>query len=188
MCYSIWCVVFTWSWLRFCGKSIMVSNMRVGIGYDVHPLISGRRLVLGGIDIPFDKGLSGWSDADVLTHAIIDALLGAAAIGDIGSHFPPVESQYKDISSLVLLERIRDKLTKHGWRVGNIDATILTEQPKLRDFIDRMRERLSQVLGIDISQVSVKASTSAQLGFVGREEGMAAWAIALIKGSRDEGI
>jgi len=124
--------------------------------------------VLGGVEIPFAKGLSGWSDADVLTHAIMDALLGAAALGDIGRHFPPGEPQYKDISSLVLLEGVRDKLAKNGWRVANIDATIVAEQPKLKDFIDAMRQQLSKTLGINISQVSVKASTSAGLGFVGR--------------------
>ncbi len=162
--------------------------MRIGIGYDVHPLTQGRKLVLGGIDIPFDKGLSGWSDADVLTHAIIDALLGAAALGDIGSHFPSGEPQYKDISSLVLLKRVSDELAQDGWQIDNIDATIVAEQPKLRDFIDQMRQRLSQSLGIALSQVSVKASTSAQLGFVGRGEGMAAYAIALIEGGKGEGI
>jgi len=156
--------------------------MRVGIGYDVHPLAPGRRLVLGGVEIPFDKGLSGWSDADVLTHAIMDALLGAAALGDIGSHFPPGEPQYKDISSLILLEGVRDKLAKNGWRVFNIDATIVAEQPKLKDFIDAMRQQLSKTLGINISQVSVKASTSAGLGFVGRGEGIAACAVAVIEG------
>ncbi len=156
--------------------------MRVGIGYDVHPLVLGRRLVLGGIDIPFDSGLSGWSDADVLTHAIIDALLGAAALGDIGSHFPPGEPQYKDISSLALLKTVRDKLAETGWLVANIDATIVAEKPRLREFIDRIREQLSQTLGVNISQVSVKASTSAGLGFVGRGEGMAAVAVAVIEG------
>ncbi len=155
--------------------------MRIGIGYDIHPLTQGRKLVLGGINIPFGKGLSGYSDADVLTHAIIDALLGAAALGDIGSHFPPGEPQYKDISSLVLLERVRDRLRENGWRVNNIDATIVAEQPKLRDFIDGMRKQLSQTLGIALSQVSVKASTSAQLGSVGRGEGVAAFAVALIE-------
>jgi len=162
--------------------------MRVGIGYDVHPLTPGRRLVLGGIDIPFNKGLSGWSDADVLTHAIIDALLGAAALGDIGSHFPPGEPQYKNISSLALLERTRDKLLAHGWQIVNVDATIVAEKPKLGDFIDRMRQQVSQTLGIALSQVSLKASTSAQLGFIGRGEGMAAYAVAMVKGSKDEGI
>ncbi len=156
--------------------------MRVGIGYDVHPLTPGRRLVLGGVDIPFDKGLSGWSDADVLTHAIIDALLGAAALGDIGSHFPPGEPQYKDISSLVLLKRVGDKLAENSWQINNIDATIVAEQPKLRNFIDQMRQQLSQTLGIALSRVSVKASTSAQLGFVGRGEGIAAYTVALIQG------
>ena len=159
--------------------------MHVGIGYDVHPLTLERRLVLGGVDIPFNKGLSGWSDADVLTHAIMDALLGAAALGDIGYHFPPGEPQYKDISSLVLLGRVKDKLVENGWRVGNIDATIVTEQPKLRDFIDRMRQQLSQTLDIDISQVSVKASTSAGLGFVGQGEGMATYAIVTVERTHD---
>ena len=157
--------------------------MRIGIGYDVHPLTPGRRLVLGGVEIPFDKGLSGWSDADVLTHAIIDALLGAAALGDIGSHFPPNEPEYKDISSLVLLKRTMDMLRENGWHVVNIDATIIAEQPKLRDFIDRIREQLSQTLGTAIGQVSVKASTSSGLGFTGRGEGIAAWAVALLEGA-----
>ena len=157
--------------------------MRVGIGYDVHTLTPGRRLVLGGVEIPFDRGLSGWSDADVLTHAIIDALLGAAALGDIGSHFPPGEPQYKDISSLILLERVRDKLAENDWRIDNIDATIVAEQPKLEGFISAMRQQISQTLGIALSQVSIKASTSAKSGFVGRGEGMAACAVALLEGA-----
>ncbi|GAH46064.1 unnamed protein product, partial [marine sediment metagenome] len=152
---------------------------------DVHPLTPGRRLVLGGIDIPFAQGLSGWSDADVLTHAIIDALLGAAALGDIGSHFPSGEPQYKDIPSLTLLERTRDKLLAHGWQIVNVDATIVAEKPKLEDFIYQMRQQVSQTLGIAPSQVSVKASTSAQLGFIGRGEGIAAFAVALIEGISD---
>ncbi len=162
--------------------------MRVGIGYDIHPLVTGRRLVLGGVEIPFDKGLSGWSDGDVLTHAIIDALLGAAALGDIGSHFPTGEPQYRDISSLVLLKRVREKLAEKGWRASNIDATVVAEQPKLSDFIGGMRQQLSQTLGIDISQVSVKTVTSKQIGFTGREEGMVTVAIALIEGNQDESI
>ena len=162
--------------------------MRVGIGYDVHSLTPGRRLVLGGIEIPFDKGLNGWSDADVLTHAIMDALLGAAALGDIGKHFPPDEPQYKDISSLTLLESVRDELAKNGWQVDNIDATIVAEQPKLKDFIDAMRQQLGQTLGISITQVSVKASTSAGLGFVGRGEGIIAYAVALLERSQNEGF
>ena len=166
----------------------MKSKMRIGIGYDVHPLTSGRRLVLGGVEIPFVKGLDGWSDADVLTHAIIDALLGAAAQGDIGSYFPPGEPQYQDISSLVLLERVKNELDKNGWQINNIDATIVAERPRLRDFIDRMRQQLSQTLGIDISQVSVKASTAEGLGFIGRGEGIAILAVAMLEGSKDESI
>ena len=161
--------------------------MRVGIGYDVHPLVPGRRLVLGGIDIPFDKGLDGWSDADVLTHAIIDALLGAAALGDRGSHFPPGEPRYKDISSLTLLESTLHELSKNGWRVNNVDATIVAERPRLRDFIDKMRRQISQTLGMDISKVSVKASTSSHLGFLGRGEGVAALAVASLESETREG-
>ncbi len=155
--------------------------MRVGIGYDVHPLVPWRRLVLGGVEIPFTKGLEGWSDADVLTHAVIDALLGAAALGDIGSHFPPGEPQYKAISSLNLLERVRDELLESGWRVDNIDATVVAEKPRLREYIDGMRHQLSRTLDIETGQVSVKASTSDGLGFVGRGEGIAACAVALLK-------
>ncbi len=163
----------------------MKSKLRVGIGYDVHTLTPGRRLVLGGEDIPFDKGLLGWSDADVLTHAIIDALLGAAGLGDIGRHFPPGEPEYRDISSLVLLKRVKDKLTENGWAIANVDATVVAERPKLRDFIALMQQRLSQTLGIAPSQVSVKASTSDELGFVGRGEGIAAMAVALLEGASD---
>jgi 2-C-methyl-D-erythritol 2,4-cyclodiphosphate synthase len=155
--------------------------MRVGIGYDVHALAPGRRLVLGGVDIPFDRGLDGWSDADVLTHAVIDALLGAAAMGDIGSHFPPGEPEYQDISSMALLERVRDKLAENGWQVGNIDATVIAEQPRLSDYIDRMCERLGEALGIEVGRVSIKASTSERLGFTGRGEGIAAVAVALLE-------
>jgi len=162
--------------------------MRAGIGYDTHPLVPGRKLVLGGIEIPFDKGLSGWSDADALTHAIIDALLGAAALGDIGRHFPPGDTQYQGISSLVLLERIKEKLAENGWQVVNIDATILAESPKMRDYIDPMRQQLSRTLGISTGQVSVKASTANGLGSIGRGEGIAAYAIALVEGGKDEGI
>ena len=160
----------------------MSGKLRAGIGYDVHSLTPGRRLVLGGVDIPYDKGLSGWSDADVLTHAVIDALLGAAALGDIGSHFPPGEPQYKDISSLVLLGRVKDELAESGWRVNNVDATVIAEKPRLSDYIERIRQKLSRTLGINISQVSVKASTSDKLGFTGRGEGMAAYAIATVEG------
>jgi 2-C-methyl-D-erythritol 2,4-cyclodiphosphate synthase len=163
----------------------MKNKTRVGIGYDIHPLVKGRRLVIGGVEIPFKKGLDGWSDADVLTHAIIDALLGAAALGDIGSHFPPGEPQYKDISSLALLKKVVDKLKENDWQIVNVDATIVAEQPKLRDFIYQMRQQLSDTLDIAPGQVSVKASTSAQLGSIGRGEGMAAYAVALIEGTSD---
>lgn len=156
--------------------------MRVGIGYDVHRLAPGRRLVLGGVEVPSAQGLIGWSDADVLTHAVIDALLGAAAMGDIGSHFPPGDPKYKDISSLVLLERVRHMLSENGWQVANVDATIVAEQPKLGDFVAPMRSQLSQTLDIATALVSIKASTSQQLGFAGREEGMVAWAVATITG------
>ena len=162
--------------------------MRVGIGYDVHRLASGRKLVLGGVAIPFAKGLAGWSDADVLVHAIIDALLGAAALGDIGSDFPPGEPEYQDISSLVLLARVRQKLSASGWQIGNVDATVVAEQPELWDFIGDMRQEISQTLGITPAQVSVKASTSDRLGFIGRGEGIAAWAVVLIQRSEDESI
>jgi len=155
--------------------------VRVGIGYDVHPLTQGRRLVLGGVAVPFERGLSGWSDADVLTHAVIDALLGAAALGDIGGHFPPGEVEYEDISSLVLLRRVRDELAKNGWQVGNIDATIVAEQPGLSSFIGEMRKKLSETLGIDVGRLSIKASSSARLGFIGNGEGIEAQAVVLIE-------
>jgi len=159
----------------------METKIRIGTGYDVHPLVPGRRLVLGGVNIPFDKGLDGWSDADVLTHAVIDALLGATALGDIGNHFPPGEPQYKDISSLILLEKVNDELMKNGWQIANIDATIVAEEPRLSGFIHQIREQLSQTLSITISQVSVKASTSEGLGFTGQGEGIAAHAVALVE-------
>ncbi|MFC1846919.1 2-C-methyl-D-erythritol 2,4-cyclodiphosphate synthase [Chloroflexota bacterium] len=154
--------------------------MRAGIGYDVHRLAPERRLVLGGVEIPAEQGLIGWSDADVLTHAIIDALLGAAALGDIGKYFPPGDPQYKNISSLVLLAQVRDMLLEKGWRVINIDATIVAEQPKLGDYIVDMCRKLGEAIGIEEDCVNVKASTSEQLGFAGREEGMVAWAVASI--------
>jgi 2-C-methyl-D-erythritol 2,4-cyclodiphosphate synthase len=162
--------------------------MRTGIGYDVHPLVPGRKLVLGGIEIPFDKGLSGWSDADALTHAVIDALLGAAALGDIGQNFPPGKPEYKDISSQVLLERVVRKLAAGGWRVVNVDATVIAEEPKLGGYINDMREKLSGTMGISAGQVSVKASSNNGLGFIGGGEGIAACAIAMIEGGKDEGI
>jgi len=154
--------------------------MRVGIGYDVHPLTSGRKLTLGGIEIPFDKGLSGHSDADVLTHAIIDALLGAAGLNDIGSHFPSEDESYKDISSLVLLGKANELVMKKGFKIGNIDVTVVAQQPKLAPFIDDIRVRLSQALGIEKERLMVKATTTEGLGFAGRGEGIAAYAVVLL--------
>lgn len=144
--------------------------------------------MLGGMEIPFDKGLDGWSDADVLTHAVIDALLGAAALGDIGIHFPPGETEYKGISSLVLLEKTVERLAQDGWRIVNIDATVVAEKPRLREHIDEMREKLGQAMGITVSRVSVKASTANGLGMVGSGKGIEAHAIALIEGGNNEDI
>jgi 2-C-methyl-D-erythritol 2,4-cyclodiphosphate synthase len=155
--------------------------MRVGIGYDVHRLAPDLKLVLGGVEIPSRQGLIGWSDADVLTHAIMDALLGAAALGDIGKHFSPGDPELKGISSMVLLGKVIDMLKVKGYKAGNIDAVIVAEQPKLMGHIDNIRKKLSDTMKLDIDAVSVKASTSEQLGFAGREEGMVAWAVATIK-------
>lgn len=155
--------------------------MRVGIGYDVHQLAVGRRLILGGVEIPFEKGLAGHSDADVLTHAIMDALLGAASLGDIGCHFPPLDLQYQNISSITLLHRVGELLQSKGWQIGNIDATIVAERPRLAPWIHRMREQISQSLKISSEQIGVKATTSEGLGFAGRGEGIAAYAVALVE-------
>lgn len=155
--------------------------MRIGCGYDVHRLIEGRRLILGGVEIPYERGLLGHSDADVLLHAISDALLGAAALGDIGKHFPDSDPAYEGADSLELLRRIAGLLTEKGYEIVNVDVTVLLERPKLRPYIDRMRERISAALEIPVSGVSVKASTEEGLGFTGREEGIAAQAVALIE-------
>jgi 2-C-methyl-D-erythritol 2,4-cyclodiphosphate synthase len=155
--------------------------MRIGTGYDVHPLIPGRKLVLGGVTIPFDKGLDGWSDADVLTHSVMDALLGAAAMADIGHHFPPGEDEFKGASSLVLLKKVIGKLAEKGFVVGNIDVTVVAERPRLREYVDDMRNSLSRAMGVDVGKVSVKASTSNGLGFIGSGQGIAAYAVALIE-------
>jgi 2-C-methyl-D-erythritol 2,4-cyclodiphosphate synthase len=162
-------------------------SMRVGIGYDAHRLTRGRSLVLGGVKIPFEKGLEGWSDADVLLHAIMDALLGAAALGDIGSHFPPNDPAYKDISSITLLGRVDAMLKEQGWRIGNIDATIIAERPPLKPFINRMKQNIGQTLSIEENRIGIKATTNEGMGFTGRGEGIAVYAAALI-GSTDEGL
>lgn len=158
--------------------------MQFGIGFDIHPLVKNRRLVLGGVEITSDRGLDGWSDADVLTHAIIDALLGAAAMGDIGVHFSPGDIKYKNISSLKLLAEVQNKLTVKNWQINNIDATVIAEKPRLRDYIDKMREQLQKTLDIPVSRISVKASTANKVGSLGNEEAIAALAIASIQKTR----
>ncbi len=155
--------------------------MRAGIGYDIHPLVADRKLVLGGVTVPFEKGLDGWSDADVLTHAVMDALLGAAALGDIGLHFPPGDESLKGISSITLLERVRDLLAQNGYAPANVDVTVVAERPRLRDHIDPMRANLAAALKIDVERVSVKASTNNTLGSLGAGEGIAALAVAAIE-------
>ena len=154
--------------------------MRIGMGYDVHRLTEGRPLIMGGVEIPYEKGLLGHSDADVLLHAVMDALLGAAAMGDIGKHFPDTDPAYRGISSLELLKRVGQLLEESCFLVENIDATIIAQAPKMRPYIDRMRQNIADVLKIDISQINVKATTEEGLGFTGSGEGIAAQAIALL--------
>jgi len=154
--------------------------MRVGIGYDVHKLVESRKLILGGVEIPFEKGLLGHSDADVLLHAISDALLGAAALGDIGLLFPDTDESYKNADSLVLLKKVVELINKNGYRIGNIDSIIIAQQPKMRSYIDEMRKNIADACNIDVGFVSVKATTEEGLGFTGTGEGIAAKAIALI--------
>ncbi len=155
--------------------------MRIGHGYDVHRLTEGRRLILGGVDIPFEKGLEGHSDADVLLHAVSDALLGAAALGDIGKHFPPSDNSFKDIDSRILLRKVCGLLLSSGYRVVNIDATVLAQRPKLLPFIDQMRENIAEDLELETGNVSVKATTEEGLGFTGEGKGIAAHAVCLIE-------
>lgn len=155
--------------------------MRIGHGYDVHRLAEGRRLILGGVEIPFEKGLLGHSDADVLAHAVMDALLGAAALGDIGKLFPDSDPAYEGADSLVLLSRVARVLDENGYGIGNVDATVLAQRPKLAPHIPAMRERLAAAMGIDPGRVSVKATTEEGLGFTGTGEGIAAHAVALIE-------
>ena len=154
--------------------------MRIGHGYDVHRLKTGRKLILGGVEIPHTLGLDGHSDADVLVHAIMDALLGAASLGDIGKLFPDTDDAYLGISSLILLARVRDAIEEKGYKVGNVDATVLAQRPKLAPFIPAMREAIASVLRIDFDQVNVKATTEERLGFTGSEEGIAAHAVCLL--------
>jgi 2-C-methyl-D-erythritol 2,4-cyclodiphosphate synthase len=158
----------------------MNMNIRVGFGYDVHRLTEGHELWLGGVKIPHHQGLEGHSDADVLVHAIADALLGAAGLRDIGYHFPDTDPEYKGISSLVLLERVASLLMDNGWSVGNVDATVSMQQPKIATYIPRMQELIAGALGIEAGDVSIKATTTEGLGFEGREEGVSAYAVALV--------
>lgn len=155
--------------------------MRIGHGYDVHALAENRRLIIGGVDIPHEKGLLGHSDADVLLHAISDALLGAAALGDIGKHFPDSDERYKGISSLLLLEQVALLLKENGWRVENVDSTIIAQSPRLAPHIEAMRANIAAALGMDLGAVSVKATTEEHLGFTGQKLGIAAHAVCLIE-------
>ncbi len=158
-----------------------MSDVRVGHGYDVHRLVEGRKLILGGVDIPWEKGLLGHSDADVLVHAVMDALLGAAGLGDIGQHFPDTDPAYAGADSLGLLEHVTALLRERGYVVGNVDATILAQRPKLAPHISKMRENLARAMGVDPDRVNVKATTEEGLSFTGSGEGMAAHAVALIE-------
>ena len=158
-----------------------MTKLRVGHGYDVHRLTEGRALILGGVTVPFDRGLLGHSDADVLTHAEMDALLGAAALGDIGKLFPDSDAAYAGADSIALLERVTALLREHGWRVGNVDATVVAQAPRLAPYVPDMRRRLAEAMGLDVDCVSVKATTEERLGFTGSGEGMAAHAVALIE-------
>ena len=153
---------------------------RIGHGYDVHKFAENRKLILGGVDIPYEKGLLGHSDADVLLHAVADALLGAAALGDIGKHFPDTDSQYKNADSLILLGKVCSLLKKNGYCVGNIDATVIAQKPKLAPYIDIMRRNIADVCEVDVSAVSVKATTEEGLGFTGEKLGIEAHSVALI--------
>lgn len=159
--------------------------MRVGMGYDVHRLVEDRKLIIGGVEIPYEKGLLGHSDADVLLHAVMDALLGAAAMGDIGKHFPDTDAAYKGISSVALLEKVGEMLNKKGFLVENIDATIIAQAPKMRPYIDKMRENIAEALQMDISCVNVKATTEEGLGFTGNGEGISSQAVCMLTSPYD---
>ena len=155
------------------------TDIRIGHGYDVHRLVEERKLIMGGVEIPFEKGLLGHSDADVLTHAVCDALLGALALGDIGKHFPDTDERYRGVSSLELLGRVGELIKEKGFTVGNIDATVLAQRPKLAPYVPEMRKNIARVLGVDEDRVSVKATTEEKLGFTGSGEGIAAHSVAL---------
>ena len=156
-------------------------TIRIGHGYDVHRLVEGRKLILGGVAIPFARGLDGHSDADVLLHALCDALLGSLSLGDIGMHFPDTDPRYKDSDSLELLKRVVSMVKEKGFSIGNIDATIIAEQPKISGYIAQMKDTIAHTTGIDRGQISIKATTTEGLGFVGRGEGIAAHAVVLVE-------
>jgi 2-C-methyl-D-erythritol 2,4-cyclodiphosphate synthase len=156
-------------------------TIRIGHGYDVHRLVAGRKLILGGVAIPFEKGLDGHSDADVLLHALCDALLGSLSLGDLGIHFPDTDPRYKDSDSVELLKRVTGMVKEKGFNLGNIDATIVAEQPKISGYIDQMKDTIAHTTGIDRDQISIKATTTEGLGFVGRGEGIAAHAVVLVE-------
>lgn len=156
-------------------------NIRIGNGYDIHQLVEGRPLILGGVNIPHSLGLLGHSDADVLTHAIMDAMLGALGMGDIGHYFPPSDPQWKGANSMVLLEQVSEIIKTQGWKIGNIDSTIVAEQPKLKPHLKSMRSAIANTLVIEIDQISIKATTNEKLGPVGREEGICAYAVVLLE-------
>jgi len=156
-------------------------DVRFGIGYDVHRLVTNRKLILGGVEIPYLKGLVGHSDADVLCHAFADALLGAAALGDIGKHFPDTDTRFKDISSLVLLRHVGGLVRSNNFEIINVDSTLLLQQPKINPYVKKMRENIAQALGLHMNQVSVKATTNEELGYIGMGDGAAAYAVASIR-------
>ena len=169
------------SWRTASANRAVGFDMRIGLGYDIHRLAEKRPLILGGVPVPYEKGLLGHSDADVLLHAVIDALLGAARLGDIGVWFPDTDGAYEGIDSRTLLEQIWRKVTAANWRLGNLDAVVMAERPKLRPFIPRMETAIAHVLGVSADRISIKATTAERLGFVGREEGIAAQAVVLLK-------
>ena len=155
--------------------------MRIGFGFDIHPLVAGRKCILGGIEVPHKKGLQGHSDADALLHAITDAILGASGLGDIGTHFPDTDPKFKGVDSLMLLRLAKEKVAQEGWTVSNVDSTIIAEEPKLQKFIPQMREKIAQLLDLDLMAVNVKATTHEKLGALGRGEGIAAHAVVLLE-------
>jgi len=155
--------------------------IRIGNGYDVHKLVIGRKLILGGIEIPYEKGLLGHSDADVLIHAIIDAILGALALGDIGQHFPDDDNKYLNIDSLVLLKKTKELMNEKNYKIGNLDSIIVAQRPKLKNYLNIMRKNISEVLDVDISKISIKATTEENLRFTGREEGIKSYCVVILK-------